>query len=83
MSKTRLPYTRLDLREEAVRLALTSGKRTSEIAAEPAVSYVSLRSWTKQHQVDGGNAPGVTSSEREGLRNFRREVRVLGEEGEI
>ena len=82
MPKTRPPYPP-EFREEAVRLALTSGKRTSEIAADLGVSYESLRKWIKQHQVDGGNAPGVTSSEREELRNLRREVRVLREEREI
>ena len=82
MPKTRPPYP-AEFREEAVRLALTSGKRTSEIAANLGVSYESLRKWIKQHQVDGGNAPGVTSSEREELRNLRREVRVLREEREI
>jgi len=82
MSKTRPPYP-VEFREEAVRLALTSGKRTSEIAADLGVSYESLRKWIKQHQVDGGNAPGVTSSEREELRSLRREVRVLREEREI
>ena len=82
MPKTRPPYP-AEFREEAVRLALTSGKRTSGIAADLGVSYESLRKWIKQHQIDGGNAPGVTSSEREELRNLRREVRVLREEREI
>ncbi len=62
MPKTRPPYP-AEFREEAVRLALTRGKRTSEIAADLGVSYESLRKWIKQHQVDGGNAPGVTSVE--------------------
>jgi transposase len=47
------------------------------------VSYESLRKWIKQHQVDGGNAPGVTSNEREELRKLRRENRILREEREI
>jgi len=46
MSKTRPPYP-VEFREEAVRLALTSGKRTSEIAADLGVSYESLRKWIK------------------------------------
>jgi transposase len=82
MPKTRPPYP-AEFREEAVRLALTSGKRTSEIAADLGVSYESLRKWIKQHQVDGGNAPGVTSNEREELRKLRRENRILREEREI
>jgi len=82
MLKTRPPY-QAEFREAAVRLALTSGKRTSEIAADLGASYESLRKWIKQHQVDGGSALGVASSEREELRNLRREVRVLREEREI
>ena len=82
MPKTRPPYP-AEFREEAVRPALTSGKRTSEIAADLGVSYESLRKWIKQHQVDGGNAPGLTTSEREELRKLRRENRILKEEREI
>jgi transposase len=47
------------------------------------VSYETLRKWLKQHEVDDGNAPGITSSEREELRKLRRENRVLREEREI
>jgi len=82
MPKTRPPYP-AEFREEAVRLALTSGKPPGEIAKDLGVSYESLRKWIKQHQVDGGNAPGLTSNEREELRKLRREIRVLREEREI
>lgn len=82
MPRTRPPYPP-EFREEAVRLVLISGRSPGEIAKDLGVSYESLRKWIKQHQVDGGNAPGVTSSEREELRNLRREVRVLREEREI
>ena len=82
MPKTRPPYP-AEFREEAVRLARSSGKRTSEIAADLGISYESLRKWIKQHEVDGGNTPGVTSSERDELRRLRRENRILREEREI
>jgi transposase len=82
MPKTRPPYP-AEFREEAVRLARSSGKRTSEIAADLGISYESLRKWIKQHEVDGGNTPGVTSSERDELRKLRRENRILREEREI
>ena len=82
MPKTRPPYP-AEFREEAVRLARSSGKRTSEIAADLGISYESLRKWLKQHEVDGGNAPGVTSSERDELRRLRRENRILKEERDI
>ena len=82
MPKAPPPYP-AEFREEAVRLARSSGKRTSEIAADLGVSYETLRKWLKQDQVDGGNAPGLTTSEREELRKLRRENRILKEEREI
>jgi len=82
MPRTRPPYP-AEFREEAVRLALTSGKPPGEIAKDLGVSYESLRKWIKQHQVDGGNAPGLTSSEREELRKLRRDNKVLREERDI
>ncbi len=42
MPKTR-PAFRLEFREEAVRLARSSGKRTAEIAADLGISYETLR----------------------------------------
>jgi transposase len=82
MPKAPPPYPP-EFREEAVRLVRSSGKRTAEIAADLGVSYETLRKWLKQHEVDDGNAPGITSSEREELRKLRRENRVLREEREI
>jgi len=82
MPKAPPPYP-AEFREEAVRLARSSGKRTSEIAADLGVSYETLRKWLKQDQVDGGNAPGLTTSEREELRKLRRENKVLREERDI
>ena len=82
MPKAPPPYP-AEFREEAVRLARSSGKRTSEIAADLGVSYETLRKWLKQDQVDGGNAPGLTTSEREELRKLRRENRIPKEEREI
>jgi transposase len=42
-----------------------------------------LRNWSRQVDVDDGNAPGLTSDEREELRRLRRENRILAEEREI
>ena len=75
MPRTRPPHPP-EFREEAVRLALTSGKSPDEIAKDLGVSYESLRKWIKQHQIDGGNAPGITSIERDELRKLRRENRI-------
>jgi len=82
MPKAPPPYP-AEFREQAVRLALSSDKRTAEIAADLGISYETLRKWIKRHEVDGGNAPGVTSSERDELRRLRRENRILKEERDI
>jgi transposase len=73
-----------DFRREAVALLRSSGKSIPQLAAELGVSPQSLRTWTKQFDVDeGSRAEGLTSAERDELRRLRRELRTVTEEREI
>ena len=82
MGKTKPPYPP-EFRAEAVRLARSSGRPLSEIAGDLGCSTESLRHWVRQTKVDAGEAPGLTTEEREELRRLRRENRILREEREI
>jgi transposase len=46
-------------------------------------SEQSLRNWSRQVEVDAGDAEGLTSDEREELRRLRRENLILAEERDI
>ncbi len=81
--RTRPPYPP-EFRAEAVRLVRTSGKLIREVAEDLGVSEQTLRNWVRQGELDDGlRSDGLTSSEREELRQLRRRVRVLEQEREI
>jgi transposase len=68
---------------EAVELVRASGRPIKQLARELDVSYESLRLWVKQAEIDAGEREGLSSGEREELRQLRRENRVLRQEREI
>ena len=76
------PYP-IEFRREAVALLERSDKTVPQLAAELGVSPQSLRNWRRQIDVDEGKAQGLTSDEREELRQLRRELRTVTEEREI
>jgi transposase len=79
-----------EVRERAVRLVLeTREQHESEWAAITSVASKigcgpeTLRKWVRRTQVDSGKRAGVTSTEREKLKELEREVRELKRANEI
>jgi transposase len=72
-----------EFRREAVELVRRSGLPLREIAVDLGISTETLRMWVRQADVDGGRREGLTSEEREELRELRRKVKVLEQEREI
>ena len=76
------PYSK-EFRAEAVRLLKSSGRPIPQLARELGCSEQSLRNWSRQVDVDDGNADGLRTDEREELRRLRRENLILAEERDI
>ena len=72
-----------EFRREAVELYRTSGKSLAHIAAELGIAVESLRSWKAQDDVDRGEREGLSTDERERLKELERENRRLRQEREI
>jgi transposase-like protein len=69
----RRPYPP-EFKREAVQLYRRSGKSLQVIAGEFGVAVESLRSWNKQHDIDAGAREGLTTPEREELREVKRKL---------
>jgi len=81
MPRTRPPYP-VEFRRETVEL-VRQGRSISDVAKSLGVSHQTLRNWCKQTDVDQGRREGLTSDEKEELKQLRRRVRVLEQEREI
>ena len=53
------------------------------VASKLGMSPETLRTWFRRAQVDGGLRPGLTTDERQRLKEFEREVRDLRRANEI
>jgi transposase-like protein len=79
-----------EVRERAVRLvAEQRGEHGSQwstitsIAAKIGCSAEALRSWVRQSERNEGRRPGLTTNERERIKELEREVRELRRANEI
>ena len=83
------PYP-VEVRERAVRLVFEQqGEHTSQwsaitsIAGKMGCTPETLRNWVRQAERDAGKRAGLTTSERERLKDLEREVRELKRANEI
>jgi len=82
MPKSRPPYPE-QFRREAVEL-VRQGRSIPDVAESLGMSAQSLRNWMRQEQRDRGERDdGLTSAEREELRELRRRVKRLEQERDI
>jgi transposase len=85
MAKVQKTYTRA-FKEEAVRLAQTSGKPITQVARELGISDTSIHQWRKEQAQHGKEAfPGSehqTALEEEN-RRLKRELERVQQEREI
>jgi len=82
MRKTRSPYPP-EFRQQMVEL-VRSGRNPEDLAREFEPSAQAIRNWVRQADLEEGRrADGLTTAEKEELRQLRRENRQLRIEREI
>jgi transposase len=81
-NRGRRPYPP-EFKREAVELYRRSGKSLVVVAGELGVATESLRSWNKQHAIDAGEREGLSSAEREELRELKRKLLRVEQERDL
>ena len=81
-NRGRRPYPP-EFKREAVELYRRSGKSLQIVAGELGVAVESLRSWNKQQAIDAGEREGLTTPEREELREVKRKLLRVEQERDL
>ena len=79
-----------EMRERGVRMVFehqdeypSQWKAIESVAKKLGVNHETLRKWVRAAEVDGGKRPGVTTEERQRLKELERENRELRRANEI
>src|ERR1700756_1412872 len=79
-----------EFRERAVRMVFehqdeypTQGKAIESISKKLQVNHETLRQWVRRAETDAGQRPGLTTDERQRLRELERENKELRRANEI
>jgi transposase len=80
--RTRREFTK-EFKRDAVELVRTSGRPIAQVARELGVYDSTLGNWVRQDAIDRGEAEGLTTQERERLRQLEAENARLRMEREL
>lgn len=83
MAQGKMPRYSVEFRQEAVRLARTSGQQQKELAKALGVSARQLRRWMRENEPGATGKLTLTAIERAELKRLRKQVAVMKEEQEI
>ena len=79
-----------EMRERAVRMVVehrdeypTEWSALASISSKLGMTPETLRTWLRRDQVDSGRRPGITTTERERIRELEKENRELRRANEI
>ena len=85
----RRPYPP-EVRERAVRMVFdhqdeypSQWKAIESISAKLSINHETLRQWVRRAETDAGQRPGLTTDEREQMKDLRREVKELRRANEM
>ena len=72
-----------EFKRDAVEIVRSSGKPIRQVTNELGIYDSTLGNWVRQDKINRGEREGLTSDERERLRELERECARLGMEREL